>query len=1025
MAPGMAEGELGHVAAAVQSWWRVFGRRRAFGRRSRPCCHSPQPRDVRPLDRESRFEPGSCGWKVKLLALSESLKSAAGSQQGRRSQSRFWQYAPEIPAADLDRALGELAEEIEGGVARPDVRYDLVLFHLLRTRLTGVHGNRLWPEVASALWKAGPFRMDGGETAARFFRAQLLKYHQARLGEISEQKRFLCLAFDEAGVGYNRLDSIKRFLEFSIKALPNPVERASASRLSKLVDTFTARDSALVGLETTLLHSIRAVLALRTSLAEHGKLFSSRFWTFEELAGFAEAEAGIDLEGVIPEARDAFLHAFQFGSHGTVTQAEIYRLQLRRECKVQLPPARVTSPLSVPLGPARLSTEDGKSFDVHVCTASGADSSEVLGATTSTVVSIGCGSFLVDRSATVKDMVRRGLDFTPVYSGRSIDSAVLDAILLRQEHTEVLEETAHVFTRGISAKSSREPAAEPAFVAAEGLSIRGQALLEDKHVRAECRGRAAITFLHGGTFEMDWEEEGEPPNEVWIRDHDGNSWRAVVSFSGRRAEIDSFGLKGLGIRRPGFYWVTNHSSGRATDPIVLVLGDRTLPKICRTGEKAQLQLGDSGMGPGVALSSASSIGWRADAGISPDRAEFSIANDAATVTISWIPEVRDCLFAVGNHPAMDRIETAAAWHREAAFYAIGGPHEILVDGGQATLASVTEKIAARDVFLKARQAGAQVGTLSARFVDGNAFSRRWPLDIRPRARVLQCAIRRDGQRLDIAVKGEVAGPAGGSATLSVSRNGLKLATWEVPIADNPQPEAPLPFAATESIPSCLAPNYEELSVGVNFYGAALDVPRPELIGGAETPGQEQDLLASLIALLSAAAALNPEIVVQHVLDICLRSASVSGALPLSLEALDGRMALVPPQVRASIMFVLFRIEAFLRRASLAPIHAIPADILKPAGDAVLSLELLTEIARSSRGLMDPARVRRLAGRAPAAIGSALDLLRSEALAISQGSSPEWANKATLLPDLRASFGFCNDALGVLDRRYKLTTEKQT
>ena len=159
-----------------------------------------------------------------LSSLSTSLRHAvdSGAQTGGRKRF-FWQCRIQVDHALMNAALSELAGQVLSGSARLSIRYDFVLFHLLRSRLTGVHGNRLWPEVAKALWGANVSSVDG-DRAGSFFRRELKRHYAKRLRQMWQQRRYLCLAFEESGAGYNRAHFIREFLERLVSSLDNPYQ---------------------------------------------------------------------------------------------------------------------------------------------------------------------------------------------------------------------------------------------------------------------------------------------------------------------------------------------------------------------------------------------------------------------------------------------------------------------------------------------------------------------------------------------------------------------------------------------------------------------------------------------------------------------------------------------------------------------------------------------------------------------------------------------------------------------------------
>ena len=126
---------------------------------------------------------------------------------------RFWELALDEP---LETVLGDAARAIcdqakRGGMPSYPFQTCLVLYHLLRTRLTNIRCNRLWPEVAKELTRLSGCPLEG-ERCGQFFREVIRSRYEAEL-EDNVHFRFVRFAFDETGVGKDRSRIVRDFLE--------------------------------------------------------------------------------------------------------------------------------------------------------------------------------------------------------------------------------------------------------------------------------------------------------------------------------------------------------------------------------------------------------------------------------------------------------------------------------------------------------------------------------------------------------------------------------------------------------------------------------------------------------------------------------------------------------------------------------------------------------------------------------------------------------------------------------------------
>src|SRR5205809_7308890 len=137
------------------------------------------------------------------------------AEAGTIAESRFWETGITIPDDLLPGAATGVAEEISAGSTRSGRVACLLLFHLLRTRLTNVRANRLWPEVAGELAGLSGLLVDPWR-CAHWFREVLVTHYGDAIEDVLH--RFVACALDEAGVGWDGFRIVREFLQQLVSA---------------------------------------------------------------------------------------------------------------------------------------------------------------------------------------------------------------------------------------------------------------------------------------------------------------------------------------------------------------------------------------------------------------------------------------------------------------------------------------------------------------------------------------------------------------------------------------------------------------------------------------------------------------------------------------------------------------------------------------------------------------------------------------------------------------------------------------
>lgn len=290
---------------------------------------------------------------------SRARRELEGDQAGYPADPLFWELPFSLSQEAIASAAKALAPNLGVRDAAPAQASCFLLFYILRTRLTDVRGNYLWPAVARELTvlsgqAVSPLR------AGDFFRNAIGRAYWNHLE--GAHNKYVRLALYEAGVGKDRSRIIGQFLE----ALLSEAAKAERSGLGyeAWVDGFLTRFTDFWGspdveaLATVLHRSGVALLRLVTDVRTSGVSADLALWDWSTLKSYWLERSGVDLDRLIPEAQQVFselLH--RIGD--VVTRQGLARIATEARFSVQFPAA--VGPVrfglgdrSLPLAPVRL-----------------------------------------------------------------------------------------------------------------------------------------------------------------------------------------------------------------------------------------------------------------------------------------------------------------------------------------------------------------------------------------------------------------------------------------------------------------------------------------------------------------------------------------------------------------------------------------------------------------------------------------------------------------------------------------------
>ncbi|MHB1611874.1 MAG: hypothetical protein ACYCT0_09320, partial [Sulfobacillus sp.] len=238
-------------------------------------------------------------WSDPLLECHQKAINAFEKKHPRVSPPKFWELSLSIDDDLFTMALNGIVREIRfQPMAASPLGTSVLLRYLLRTRLSNVRGNHLWPEVEHFLCRATGQELPSLATQ-KFFRESLLQCHETELP--LHKNRFVMFLLKDVGIGYDRSHLVRTFLEdLLIRRRLNPPSSAD-SILSEQLSAIT--DSHLKALTAVLEDTGRALLAIADFSAQYPELSPSIKDSWETIHAFWLDTLRIDLDRLLPEGR--------------------------------------------------------------------------------------------------------------------------------------------------------------------------------------------------------------------------------------------------------------------------------------------------------------------------------------------------------------------------------------------------------------------------------------------------------------------------------------------------------------------------------------------------------------------------------------------------------------------------------------------------------------------------------------------------------------------------------------------------
>lgn len=181
----------------------------------------------------------------------------------------------------------------------------ITLLYLIRSRLSNVRINRLWPEVARVL--AFDDVQPTGARSGTFFRDALNKYTKNSIPDI--HNRFVAYCLDQTAVGPDRTHIVLEFLEFLLRqTLENDRGRPAAVEVADICSKYIRDSAERDRVEVYRLQMERngqTIVNLIRELRDGDVFHEIGFWDWESLRDWWKEHSGEDLNRLTPETREA------------------------------------------------------------------------------------------------------------------------------------------------------------------------------------------------------------------------------------------------------------------------------------------------------------------------------------------------------------------------------------------------------------------------------------------------------------------------------------------------------------------------------------------------------------------------------------------------------------------------------------------------------------------------------------------------------------------------------------------------
>jgi len=215
------------------------------------------------------------------------------------SPPHFWELSLSFGEPVILGAVDGIAREIRlEPMARQPYATSVLLRYLLRTHLSDIRGNHLWPEVEHILQQTSRELLPSAKVQ-NFFRESLLQCHQDELPR--HKNRFVMFLLNDVGIGYGRSDLVRLFLDnLLVRRRLDPISSPTALLMNQLNQI---HDPNLRALTTVLEDTGRALLAISDFSAQHPDVVPSSEGSWDTIRVFWLEMLRLDLDRLLPEGR--------------------------------------------------------------------------------------------------------------------------------------------------------------------------------------------------------------------------------------------------------------------------------------------------------------------------------------------------------------------------------------------------------------------------------------------------------------------------------------------------------------------------------------------------------------------------------------------------------------------------------------------------------------------------------------------------------------------------------------------------
>lgn len=274
------------------------------------------------------------------------------------SDPAFWEVGFVPTDAAVSQAVRVVSRAIHEHRNCDPQTATITLFYLIRSKLSDIRINYLWPEVARVL-KNDEFQPTPA-VCGNFFRDILRKFTRQSIPNVHNPYVAFCL--DQTAVGPDRTQIVLEFFEFLLQCIVDgDQDRTAAVEVSAICDQFISQSMERDRVEVyriQLERNGRTIVNLIRELRSGNIFHEAEFWNWESLRQWWKEHSGEDLNRLTSEIRDA-LQSIITRVEDSLTRHSLVAFVQKHQGNVSiLFPDRETRSIdsinSCPLGPIRV-----------------------------------------------------------------------------------------------------------------------------------------------------------------------------------------------------------------------------------------------------------------------------------------------------------------------------------------------------------------------------------------------------------------------------------------------------------------------------------------------------------------------------------------------------------------------------------------------------------------------------------------------------------------------------------------------